>query len=77
MRYIKKFNESVDQNELKEFCEMNLAYLLDEGYEIFVTLLNTGNYSVNIRKTDLDNYFFEWDEVKDYIIPFIVRLRNE
>jgi hypothetical protein len=77
MRYLKKFNESVDQYELKEFCEINLAYLLDQGFEVLVTLLNTNDYSVEIRKYDLDDYWFKWDQVKDYIIPFLIHLRNE
>lgn len=39
MKHLKRFNESLsedDFNELKEFCESCLAYLLDEGLEIEV-----------------------------------------
>jgi hypothetical protein len=77
MIYLKSFNESVDYNELKEFCEMNLAYLLDQGFEVIVTLLNTNNYSVEIRKSDIDDIWFNWNDVKDYIIPFLIRLKGE
>jgi len=41
MRYLKRFNESYDVKdkpqwfaELEEFCKNNLAYLLDDGYEV-------------------------------------------
>jgi hypothetical protein len=33
MRYIKRYNESnsegLDEQEIKDFCEMNLAYLME------------------------------------------------
>lgn len=77
MIYLKSFNESVDYNELKEFCEMNLAYLLDQGFDVLVTLLNTNNYSVEIRKSNIDDIWFNWNDVKDYIIPFLIRLKSE
>jgi len=37
MKHLRKFNESLSSNEydeLKEFCENCLAYLLDEGFEL-------------------------------------------
>ena len=37
MKHIKRFNEALDENfreELQDYCELNLAYLLDEGTEI-------------------------------------------
>ena len=37
MKYLRKFFESIDddfENQLKDFCETNLAYLLDEGYKL-------------------------------------------
>ncbi len=38
MRHLIKFEslmnpEKVDKEELREFCEMYLSYLLDEGFE--------------------------------------------
>lgn len=40
MKHIKPFNESKEnlQQELQDFCETSLAYLLDEGFDISVTL---------------------------------------
>jgi hypothetical protein len=37
MRHLKRFNESLDENELLDFCEVNLAYLLDEGFNIMIS----------------------------------------
>lgn len=34
---VKRFNESLDENELRDFCETNLAYLLDEGFDIMIS----------------------------------------
>ena len=39
MKHLKKFNESreelkLQKEELQEFCEMYLAYLTDEGFEL-------------------------------------------
>jgi hypothetical protein len=34
MRYLKKFNEAISQQDLKDFCEQYLAYLLDDGYAL-------------------------------------------
>lgn len=39
MKHIKKFNESVNINitELQEFCNDNLAYLIDGGFKVKCT----------------------------------------
>ena len=37
MKHLKRFNESLNDNEvdeLRDFCETSLAYLLDEGYQV-------------------------------------------
>ena len=34
MKHLKKFNESLNKEELQDFCDTYLAYLLDEGYSI-------------------------------------------
>ena len=39
MRFLRRFNESLEgKEELQDFCEMNLAYLLDEGFFIDISL---------------------------------------
>ena len=34
MRYLKRFNEAISQEDIKDFCEQYLAYLLDDGYDL-------------------------------------------
>ena len=110
MKYIKLFEAfdrwSRDQKaELQDYCETNLAYLMDEGFKIRVgqnigpnmfdtdgsTLIpNTSyhNVSIQITKKDSQRYSeyqttgeerddFFWKDVKDQIIPFILRLEKE
>ncbi len=75
MRHLKPFNEAVGDTfaqDLKDFCEMNLAYLLDEGTEVSVGETQNGNY-VKIKFDKMKS----WDEIKDHIIPFATRLNNK
>jgi hypothetical protein len=71
-------------DELKEFSEDCLAYLLDDGFEIATyTMAHNDRSAViwidkpgtpvgwNNKKTRIG---FEWDEVKDYYIPFVQML---
>jgi len=80
MKYLKKIFESVDEEELLEFCEGNLAYLLDENFEVRVEKY-TEYYQIEIQKLrslEAEEYeiLFRWNDVKDYIIPFTQRLSN-
>ena len=36
MKYLKRFFESFEENVLQDFCETHLAYLLDDGYELYI-----------------------------------------
>jgi len=87
MRHLKRFNESTDdifKEELQEFCEMNLAYLLDEGVEVEVketpglsAALNLNWYNPQTIKITLQDNPKLWSEIKDHMIPFLIRLDNE
>lgn len=47
MKHLKKFNESLqpdEVNELKEFCETSLAYLLDDGYNVSLSVRDQVKY---------------------------------
>ena len=76
MRYLKPFNESTDDNfaeDLKEFCELNLAYLLDDGEVIVDTEGKTTLVKISIT----NSVFFlgaPWSNIKDHMIPFLIRL---
>jgi hypothetical protein len=86
MRYLKTF-ESVDlENDLRDFCETYLAYLLDGDFELSVIWQGHGYmgpekdcYNINLCK--LDDYSsvtgFTWNEVKDSYIPFLHMLSKE
>ena len=86
-------NESFDvwsrdqKDKLKDYCETNLAYLVDEGFQIRVGQVNSSSSLLNklihiqikYEKTPstLSRDDFEWSEVKDHIIPFILRLERK
>lgn len=86
MKYLKTF-ESVDlENDLKDFCETYLAYLLDDDFELTVVWQGNDNFRIGrkdfyiINLIRLNDYGatglkkikrFNWLEVKDYFIPFI------
>lgn len=61
-------------DELKEFSENCLAYLLDDGFEIATYTMVHRSAAIwidkpgTMKKTRIG---FEWDEVKDYYIPFV------
>lgn len=83
MRYLKLFRESTgmtDVEELIDFCETYLAYLIDEGFKVKV-YIKTDNYCVlrifkiksyadNVNRAYDTTYKFSWNSVKDYFIPF-------
>ena len=72
MRYIKPFNESKENliEELKDFCETNLAYLLDEGGKVEVHTFESDTLLlINITNST-------WSNIKDHMIPFLIRLKN-
>ena len=82
MKYLKRFNEAkiIDTSsqelfisKLEDFCEENLAYLLDEGY--YVGVENLGDYS-KIRFTNRGKDII-WSDIKDDFSPFIELLREK
>lgn len=84
MKYLKKFNESVDDTlmELQDFCETSLAYLLDDDFEVNVTRIRPKRlnyFSISIGKSVKESRIlqlqvFKWDDIKDQIIPFLTHL---
>lgn len=82
--------------DLKLYCEEQLAYLLDEEdfqVEVIITDgFSTGpdtdkknKYTVMISNNPNErnlplhttDKLFKWDDVKDYIIPFLIRLNKD
>jgi len=76
MRYLKSFthlvslaeasNEILDLNELEEFCEGYLVYLLEKDYKIEIIKDRIDFF--------YDDDYFDWEEIKDQFIPFIYML---
>ena len=81
---VKRFNESlqpVEVDELKDFCETSLAYLLDDGYNVSVSMRDQVKYPDKqhiIVSLGLDGCgqfeTFDWNDIKDYYIPFLQML---
>lgn len=74
------FNESIDEDDLKDYCESNLAYLVDDGLKVEPDFYNGSEYG------ELDElsvclswhgHIIKWSDIKDHIIPFFHRLRND
>jgi hypothetical protein len=86
MKYLRRIFEEVNRDEyeqLKDFCEMYLAYLLDDGdWHIDITMRtsvypNTGYYDCMIWRrleTQADGSHSypnsTWDDISDRFIPF-------
>lgn len=75
MKHLKSFNESINKDDMQEYCEMNLAYLMDEGLQVSVSQ----NYMFRQLITKVELSFTRnttWRQIKDHIIPFLHRLNN-
>ena len=81
MRYLRKYNEDnsagLDEQELQEFCELNLAFLVDEGLNVIIDDYQQDKHYfpviLSLRRVTNSS----WDEVKDQIIPFVIRLKSQ
>ena len=73
MKHLKRFNESNSyEEELRDFCEGYLAYLLDDGdYEVF-----TYTYAEHFKILFCEKVrsYIEWDNIKERFIPFLSML---
>lgn len=89
MRYIKLFEAFEDVvlyydellEEVKDFTEQSLAYLVDEGWELDFNIWNTKKgyipvdsrcINISIKKDDGAS----WDLLKDKILPFLQLLER-
>ena len=89
MKHLRPFNESKENlvEDLQDFCETSLAYLLDDGYNVSLSVRDQVKYpGVNHIVVSLglpnENYDaigyqkFNWNDVKDYYIPFLQMLQR-
>ena len=87
MKHLRGFNESsvgLFKEEIRDFCETNLAYLLDDGMKIFVEdydVNKTNGISVcvdlSFRTVNKPSGGVKWMVIKDHMIPFLTRLKRE
>lgn len=83
MKYLKSIFEGIEQSdidELKDFCEMYLAYLIDDGWRVTV---NNWSESKLFERIDEMNVYISllplqknanWEDIKDHFIPFFSML---
>ena len=89
MKYIKKLSSLIIESiksDLKEFCELNLAYLMDDDYKVMITRrdslpIDNSHHKkgliIHFYKWESDEETFKWDEIENHFIPFLQRLSNE
>ena len=74
MKYLKKFNESNSfKKEIENFCEENLAYLIDAGF----LLSYTGTDRINIILYSHIKETFKWSDIVDDFVPFLQILNKK
>lgn len=77
MKHLRRFNESL-KDQLQDFCETYLAYLIDDGFKVSIMDYNGYDDSSELKCLyqkiligKIDSTDFEWFGVKDYILPFL------
>jgi hypothetical protein len=69
MKHLRRFNESLKQ-ELKDFCDTHLAYLIDEGFRVAISKFEGDDYhQIMIGTPEASNSL--WSQMKDHILPFL------
>ena len=84
MRHLKRFNESQEEltlqrEELRDFCETYLAYLLDEGFELKIyggAELAAGVTPFQISLVKQDQSIFYWQDIINQFLPFLKFLKD-
>lgn len=76
MKHIRRFNES-KYDEVNDLIEGSLAYLADEGYEFNIRAESYGKNNRFIFLLYKDYQFMNWEDIKDYFIPFLERLKDK
>lgn len=83
MKRIKLFESFVGEDYLKQFCEENLAYLIDMGYKVVIDdddaddpdydfIKNISIYKSTGRYTQSQTFYLS--DIKYDLIPFLIEL---
>jgi hypothetical protein len=67
MKHLRRFDESL-KDELLDFCETYLAYLIDEGFKVRI-FEGDDFHQIMIGTSEQANFL--WSEVKDQVLPFL------
>ncbi len=78
MKYIKRFNESLNsefsEENIRNICEEHLVELYDIGFKTNITLWRKGeSILIDLYKGEE----FKWDDIKEIYIPFILFLDSK
>ena len=78
MKYIKRFNESLNsefsEENIRNICEEHLVELYDIGFKTNITLWRKGeSILIDLYKGEE----FKWDDIKEIYIPFILFLDDK
>jgi hypothetical protein len=79
MKYLKRIFESSelsDANDLQDFCEMYLAYLTDEDWEVEISGEHSFRKTFRITINNSPKNITSWDQIKDKVIPFLEMLKK-
>jgi hypothetical protein len=69
MKHLRRFDESL-KDELQDFCDTYLAYLIDEGFKVRISKFEGDDYHQIMLGTSEPRNFL-WSEVKDQVLPFL------
>jgi len=75
---------SLNKEELRDFCETHLAYLLDEGFELKIyggsqltsndNVIKQNPFQISLVKQDQS--IFSWHDIIDQFLPFLKFLKD-
>ena len=80
MKHLRSFNEDVSQDDyedLKEFCELSFAYLLDNDKYHLNVFLRRPNEGVFIQIYTSMKDSMQWDDISNHFIPFLILLERK
>lgn len=75
MKYLKSIFEAAGEKvELQDFCEMYLAYLIDDGFKVEVDRTTGFKDTLTIVIKPEKGTTTSWNNIKDKLIPFFSML---
>ncbi len=68
MKHLRRFDESL-KDELQDFCETNLAYLIDDGFKVRISKFEGDDFHQIMIGCCNENRL--WSQMKDQVLPFL------